>query len=66
MEAALVGIGKNIDAAEAVPAAELRRRMKQLTSHEEFSERYLTEGLSKRQRVIDRLKVAVRILGARE
>lgn len=61
MEALLVGVSKNIDALINKDASVLRTRYKGLTSHAEFSEASLKEGLSKKPRVIARLNTATRI-----
>jgi hypothetical protein len=64
LEALLVGVSKNIDTISADSATTLRARFRQLTSHEEFSEAALREGLSKRPRVTARLATAARIFGS--
>lgn len=59
LESLLVGVGSNLSQTMNAPA--LRLRYKELLAHPEFSEGALREGLSKRQRVIDRLNTAIEI-----
>jgi hypothetical protein len=59
LEALLVGVGRNPD----TPPESLREKFADLQAAPEFSEAALAEGLSKRERVIDRLQAAVNIFG---
>jgi hypothetical protein len=63
LEAVLVGVGRNVATIHA--HTDLAARFQQLKADPAFSEESLTEGLSKRQRVIDRLTRAVKIFGGR-
>lgn len=59
LESLLVGVGSNLSQSMKAPA--LKQRYKELLAHPEFSEGALREGLSKKQRVIDRLNTAIKI-----
>lgn len=59
LESLLVGVGSNLSKTMKAPA--LKLRYKELLAHPEFSEGALREGLSKKQRVIDRLNTAIKI-----
>lgn len=61
IEAALVGIGRNLAALEAKKPAEVKAMYQKLTEHEHFLEASLTEGLSKKPKVIERLTTAEQI-----
>lgn len=61
LEATLVAVGANVPALANIPAKKLRANYQQLINHPDFSESALREGLSKKQRVIDRLTTAVHI-----
>lgn len=61
MEATLVGVGMNINSLQALNANEVEARYKKMVSQKEFSEASLTEGLSKKQKVIDRLDKSIGI-----
>lgn len=63
MESVIVGVGKNISSLETSGPDVLYNRYKTLISRDEFSEKSLIEGLSKRQRVIDRLNIAINVIG---
>lgn len=58
-EALLVGVSKNIRTLATEPAGVVRTRYRKLTSHHEFSDTALREGLSKKPRVIARLAAAI-------
>lgn len=64
VEATLVGVARNIDRIEALPAAEVAKRYNQLLAHEEFSEQRLLEGLAGKTRVIGRMKAAIETFAA--
>ncbi len=61
IEALLVGVAKHIDKLEKEPPVGLQKRYKNLINHEKFSEASLSEGLSGKSRVIDRLTVAIKL-----
>jgi hypothetical protein len=61
LEALLVGVGANLPGIKDTPAPELQTRYNRLHDHPEFSEGALREGLSKKQRVIERLNTAIGI-----
>lgn len=63
VEALLVGVSKNIDELERESTSTVRGRYGRLMAHSEFSESALREGLSKKQRVIDRLNTAAQVFG---
>ncbi len=61
LEGVLVGISLNLSDLERASPGHARNLYRQLASHREFSEESLSEGLSKKQRVIDRLSAAEEI-----
>ena len=61
LEALLVGVGSNLPKIINVPVSKLRLHHNDLLAHPEFSEGALREGLSKKQRVIERLNTAIKI-----
>ena len=64
IEALLFGIGMNLEKVRLEEADVLQKKFQDLVSHEDFSETLIREGLSKRQRVIDRLDTAVSIFAS--
>jgi hypothetical protein len=58
LEAAMIGIAKNIAVAEALTPAGAQQRFAQLRGHQSLSAEYLAEGLSKPDRVTERLNAA--------
>lgn len=66
LEALLVGVGANLQRIEQAPIAMLQNGYQKLVSSPEFSESSLREGLSKKQRVIERLESAVNIFQLKE
>jgi Protein of unknown function DUF262 len=62
MEAALVAVANNIKAVERLSAAELRKRYNRLRNAKEFKEKAVAEGLSKKDKVKGRFKVAEKII----
>lgn len=66
LEATLVGVGKNVDQLSQISSADAASRFEALRAHSRFSESSLTEGLSKKARVIDRLGAAIGIFSGRE
>ena len=64
LEALLVGVGANLPRLMNLPHPKLTLRYKELLAHSEFSEGALREGLSKKQRVIERLNTAIKIFAA--
>lgn len=64
VEATLVGIARNIDHIENLPANEVLQRYHQLLTHEEFSEQKLREGLSGKTRVIGRMNASISAFAA--
>jgi hypothetical protein len=63
-EALLVGVGSNIDRLEKVALPSVKVLARRLSEHEELSEERLSEGLSKRERVISRLSAAKKVFGS--
>jgi hypothetical protein len=64
VEGIFVGVIKNLDALEAMPAADVRQRYQNLRQHAEFSIDSLKEGLSDATKVASRLNAAIGIFGA--
>ena len=58
MEATLVGVSLNLDYLEALSSERVRQMYDQLLRSEAFSEAMLKEGLSGKQRVLDRMSTA--------
>lgn len=58
LEATLVGVGNNIDHAEALTTEALKQRQAIMLQDEEFSQERLSEGLSGKERLIGRLDAA--------
>ncbi len=61
LEALLFGVGNNLDYLEELEAERVKALYESMISNPEFSESSLKEGLSKKQRVIDRLDTAAMI-----
>jgi len=61
LEGVLIGVGKNIDYLEKSSPSIIQRKYRELHKNEQFSSEALTEGLSKRPRVIERLNTAIKI-----
>lgn len=61
IEAALVGIGRNLEQLSAKSGTQVAFMYKKLTTHAHFLEAALAEGLSKKPKVIERLDTAVQI-----
>ncbi len=61
LEALLVGVGANLPRLTNVSSPKLIQYFHALIEHPEFSEGALREGLSKKQRVIERLTTAIKI-----
>jgi len=64
LEGLMVGISGNLEKLEKKSTSSLLRLFRKLQEHEEFSPEKLSEGLSGRQRVIDRLTAARQIFSA--
>jgi hypothetical protein len=64
LEALLVGAGSNVPAILGDSSAEAKRKYQELVNDETFSEASLREGLSKKQRVIERLRKAALIFAS--
>lgn len=62
LEALLVGVSFNLDYLEAQTSGKVKGLCEKLLSHEELSEEKLSEGLSGKARVIDRLTAAKQTL----
>lgn len=65
LEAMLVGISKNLEYLEKKSSSELFNLYEKLESHPDFSEESFKEGLSKKPRVLARLKTAIRIFSGK-
>jgi len=63
LEAAMIGIAFNRGTVENLTDAELKQRFEALRGHQSLSAEYLAEGLSKPDRVAERLKAARAIFG---
>lgn len=61
LEAILVGVEKNLDFLSTQSPDKVRKLYKKMINHSKFSEASLKEGLSKKPKVIDRLKLAIQI-----
>ena len=61
LETLLIGVGKNIDLLERETEDKVKNKYKELMANDIFSEALILEGLSKRQRVIDRLNTSIEI-----
>ncbi len=61
LEAVMVGVALNIDKLETVSSSEVLAMYHELLISEEFSEENLREGLSGRQRVLDRMSAAAKV-----
>ncbi len=61
LEALLIGVARNLEELKQSDADAVAERFSDLIDHEDFSEASLKEGLSKRPRVIARLKTAIQI-----
>lgn len=59
LEAIFIGVYRNIAILEDASVESIQAKYKTLIAHKEFSEAALSEGLSKKQRVIERLSLAV-------
>ncbi len=66
MEATLVAIAENIDDVEALSDDELQRRYETLRASEAFTEEAVAEGLSKKDKVKSRFKVAEKIISGEQ
>ena len=62
LESLLVGTARNFSALTALPIANARAKYHALLEDPAFSEEALTEGLAKKDKVIDRLKRAIAIM----
>ncbi len=61
IEAALVGIAKNIDQLENEQSATAKAKYETLLRNDEFSEAKLSEGLSGKLRVVGRIEAAIQV-----
>lgn len=61
LEAILVGVEKNLDFLSTQSPDKVRKLYEKMINHSKFSEASLKEGLSKKPKVIDRLKLAIQI-----
>ncbi len=61
LEATLVGIANNLRTLNVISPLDIKKKFKELQQHEEFSDIKLSEGLSGKQRVINRMSVAINI-----
>lgn len=61
MEAILVGVGKNLDFLNSQSPRNVQGFYERMINQPNFSEASLKEGLSKRMRVVERLKLAIQI-----
>jgi hypothetical protein len=62
-EALLIGIYKNIDQLENLPASDLQSKYNILIHDENFSLESLSGGISGREKVLDRIHRAIEIFG---
>jgi len=61
LEAVMVGVATNIDAIEEISVQDARARYEEMRADESVSEASLAEGLSKKDKVDNRLNAAIRI-----
>jgi hypothetical protein len=59
IEATLVGVARNIDTISNLTTTELKKRHSQMLQDEEFSDQRLSEGLAGKQRLVNRMSVAI-------
>jgi len=59
LEAILIGVAKNLKTIEGLTSKEFMAKYESLLKHDEFSEQKLSEGLSGKQRVINRIDAAI-------
>jgi hypothetical protein len=64
IEALLVGVGNNLEHLESKTSAQMKKMYKNLINHPKFSEASLKEGLSKKQKLIERLNTSINIFAA--
>jgi hypothetical protein len=65
LEALLVGAASNIDFVEDLTEARAAARYRTLVDHADFSDAALAEGLSKRPKVNDRMRTAIKMFSSR-
>ena len=65
LEAVLVGVSFNVKFLEGIPDSEVRKLYNGLLKQDEFSEQRLVEGLSGKERVIERMKTASRVFAGK-
>ena len=61
LESLLVGVAKNLDALSEASPDDVRAGYDSLINHPNFSEDSMKEGLSKKQRVVDRIDTAIQL-----
>lgn len=64
VEAAMVGVARNIDRIENMAAEDVAQCYQRLLAHDEFSEQKLLEGLAGKTRVIGRMQAAIAAFAA--
>lgn len=65
LESVLVGVARNLDYLESLPVARVVAMYDRLLNSEKFSVDSLSEGLSSREKVIDRLSAAERVFAGK-
>jgi hypothetical protein len=65
LEAIFVGVAKNLNQLDQKGKRGVKKMYSFLINHKEFSEAALAEGLSKKQKVIDRLNAAIKIFSGK-
>ena len=61
LEATLVGISRNLNKLKGLTELDVQKLHQELLNHEEFSEKKLSEGLSGKARVVNRLTASIKI-----
>lgn len=61
LEAVLIGVARNLEALKFEAPTAVAERFNRLVAHDDFSEASLKEGLSKKPRVIARLRTAINV-----
>src|SRR3972149_436555 len=65
LEAVLVGVSSNLDFLESQPNGKVQTMHEKLLEHAAFSEKELIEGLARKDKVIERMSVSIKIFSGR-
>ena len=66
LESLLVSVGKNLNDLINTPSDQIKNKYNALTQLPNFSEASLKEGLSKKQKLIDRIKASIKVFSVNE